>query len=243
MVQVAFLVTSVLGLMFGAIYNHTTPDLYEKSSHTRLGYIVVVVSLVATGLDVLRVGFRFTRWGRRAATPMAQGYSDQAESDPLVGGGRHSKDEEREEEEDDIIVSSPMTITETGEGHHWDSVPLGRQDSAHRRSHSTHSDDTLLDHTHPVRRSSLNVAKSALSSYGTLAINLTEKLLVLFAYVEVISGIAVYSGSCRGAYGNGCVPSQASLARLELTLFSCRCWAHLIKGSIFLWYGLLTFAR
>jgi hypothetical protein len=43
------------------------------------------------------------------------------------------------------------------------------------------------------------------------------RILLVFGYTQLLSGIAVYSGTCRGAYLNGCM-------------------AHLIKGSIFFLY-------
>ncbi|KAG8905094.1 hypothetical protein FRB99_000695 [Tulasnella sp. 403] len=51
-----------------------------------------------------------------------------------------------------------------------------------------------------------------------------ERLLVTLAYTVWISGTIVYTGICRSYYVNGCL-------------------AHLIKGSIFFLYGMLTFAR
>ncbi|RSH88825.1 hypothetical protein EHS25_003053 [Saitozyma podzolica] len=47
---------------------------------------------------------------------------------------------------------------------------------------------------------------------------------VVIAYVVLLTGIAIYTGMCRGSYINGCA-------------------AHYIKGSIFFGYGVLTFAR
>ncbi|KIO29622.1 hypothetical protein M407DRAFT_21205 [Tulasnella calospora MUT 4182] len=51
-----------------------------------------------------------------------------------------------------------------------------------------------------------------------------ERLVVVLAYSMWVSGSVVYTGICREYYSNGCL-------------------AHLIKGSIFFLYGLLTFAR
>ncbi|TYJ58053.1 hypothetical protein B9479_001148 [Cryptococcus floricola] len=47
---------------------------------------------------------------------------------------------------------------------------------------------------------------------------------VVFAYVVMIMGIVTYTGMCRANLVNSCA-------------------AHYIKGSIFFWYGFLTFAR
>ncbi|KAF8486682.1 hypothetical protein JB92DRAFT_2759549 [Gautieria morchelliformis] len=59
---------------------------------------------------------------------------------------------------------------------------------------------------------------------GRIAFATAERSLVILAFVQLLSGLIVYSGICRGNYLNGCM-------------------AHLIKGGIFWCYGLLTFSR
>lgn len=58
----------------------------------------------------------------------------------------------------------------------------------------------------------------------SLAYTTISRALVLLAFVVVYVGIAIYTGSCRRAYKNVCL-------------------AHGIKGAVFFWYGVLTFAR
>lgn len=50
------------------------------------------------------------------------------------------------------------------------------------------------------------------------------RLIPIISFAAVYTGLAVYSGSCRGHYKNVCL-------------------AHGIKGGIFFWYGVLSFAR
>ncbi|KAF7976963.1 hypothetical protein HWV62_5028 [Athelia sp. TMB] len=59
---------------------------------------------------------------------------------------------------------------------------------------------------------------------GRVAIGAIERGLVIGGFVQLLSGVVVYTGGCRGNYFNGCL-------------------AHLVKGGIFWCYGLLTFAR
>ncbi|KZP04352.1 hypothetical protein FIBSPDRAFT_767567 [Athelia psychrophila] len=56
-------------------------------------------------------------------------------------------------------------------------------------------------------------------AFGTI-----ERGLVVGGFMQLLSGIVVYTGGCRENYINGCL-------------------AHLIKGGIFWCYGLITFAR
>lgn len=58
----------------------------------------------------------------------------------------------------------------------------------------------------------------------SLAYTTISRALVPLAFVVVYVGIAIYTGSCRRAYKNVCL-------------------AHGIKGAVFFWYGVLTFAR
>jgi len=59
---------------------------------------------------------------------------------------------------------------------------------------------------------------------GRGAFATTERVLVFLGYMQVLTGLATYSGICRDNYINVCL-------------------AHLIKGGIFWCYGLVTFAR
>ncbi|EPQ27560.1 uncharacterized protein PFL1_04698 [Pseudozyma flocculosa PF-1] len=70
------------------------------------------------------------------------------------------------------------------------------------------------------RRSRLQLLRNVLR-YARVTV--TRSLPVL-AFAETYTGIAVYTGSCRSGYQNVCL-------------------AHGIKGGIFFWYGLFTFAR
>lgn len=69
-------------------------------------------------------------------------------------------------------------------------------------------------------RQSMTVMEAFLK-YGEIFL---WRILPLFAWAGIISGVAIYGGACRDTYLNGCM-------------------AHLIKGSIFFWYGLLSFGR
>ena len=132
-----------------------------------------------------------------------------------------------------------------------------RENASARRTDSSHSEETLFDadgardgdwrhrptsriyrkdsadssgssspHEHGEHHSNGigggRVAK--LARAGAYAQTFLERFLVVMGFAQVLTGMVVYTGACRAQYINGCL-------------------AHLIKGSIFLWYGLLTFAR
>ncbi|WWD19150.1 hypothetical protein CI109_103608 [Kwoniella shandongensis] len=57
-----------------------------------------------------------------------------------------------------------------------------------------------------------------------IALTWVRRSQIVFAYVTLIIGFVTYTGMCRASLINSCA-------------------AHYIKGSIFFWYGVLTFAR
>ena len=89
----------------------------------------------------------------------------------------------------------------------------------HTRRHSVHSDDTLHDAV-----SQMNEQKPWYKKAGSAVFATLERVLVFAGLLQVLTGIVVYTGGCRGDHVNICL-------------------AHLIKGGIFWSYGLVTFAR
>ncbi|KAI0772011.1 hypothetical protein BD413DRAFT_474817 [Trametes elegans] len=90
--------------------------------------------------------------------------------------------------------------------------------------HSLHRSDDSLHETGHVYPWQGKDARGVLRVIGRAAFAVCERILVFAGFVQVTSGIIVYTGGCRGNYINGCL-------------------AHLIKGGIFWCYGLVTFAR
>lgn len=89
----------------------------------------------------------------------------------------------------------------------------------HARNYSIHSDDTLHDAV-----PHLNDRRPWYRKVGSATFATMERLLVFAGFVQLLTGIVVYTGGCRGDHINVCL-------------------AHLIKGGIFWCYGLVTFAR
>lgn len=86
-------------------------------------------------------------------------------------------------------------------------------------------DDDLAmdDEQDPIRRpkqSTVEIARG-FAKYFMIFIN---RAIVFWAFIVWVIGVCVYTGVGRGGYINGLA-------------------AHVIKGSIFFWYGILTFAR
>jgi len=53
-VQFTFLLLNAFGLLFGAIYNHSTPDLYPNNAHHRIGWLLICITCVQTCMALLQ---------------------------------------------------------------------------------------------------------------------------------------------------------------------------------------------
>ncbi|KAF8609506.1 hypothetical protein BDV93DRAFT_518317 [Ceratobasidium sp. AG-I] len=129
-------------------------------------------------------------------------------------------------------LSSPPSVQHSRE--------FGRQQGhgSPMSRHSIGSEATLHDLGSPLRSwplfSSPKVSmheirinkgwRSHVTYAGQWTFDFAERVMVPFAWGVAMIGGTVYTGICRGDYLNGCL-------------------AHFIKGSIFFWYGMLTWAR
>ncbi|GAA5983703.1 hypothetical protein JCM11641_000939 [Rhodosporidiobolus odoratus] len=223
--QTAFLVTSGLGLFFGQVYNGLTPDMYESSSHTSWGWVTMTLAIALNIVDVGCFLLRYTRFGATLQEKLARRL-------PLTrfhqDEGKVPKSEEEDREEEERLISSPLEMEHDIDVHAsrgWGSFSHHRQPI--RQDSAFSETDTVFDSAGPdppTPEEWRQSTRSGLHRYGALGFAFAQRMLIILGYIEVCTGVAVWTGSCREKYLNGCL-------------------AHIIKGSIFSWYGLLTFAR
>ncbi|GAA5874797.1 hypothetical protein JCM16303_002987 [Sporobolomyces ruberrimus] len=218
--QVTFVVFALLGLLCGQLYRCSTPSLYEGSSHSSLGWLTVVFAIALALVDIARSLLRSARFGG----PLRSLYV-YAKSKIAIHDGRTSL---ATTEEEIALVESPSQEYPPSR---WSSdQPRSSISPASHGSSQTFSDsDTIYDSAGPdnlglSRRDTHSTSTTIARRVVWRLVDLVTRLLVVLAYVEIYTGVMVYAGLCRGNYLNGCL-------------------AHGIKGSIFFWYGLLTFAR
>lgn len=89
----------------------------------------------------------------------------------------------------------------------------------HSRHESTHSDETLQEITAQMIEHKPWYRKVGSGIFATL-----ERVLVFAGFLQILTGIVIYTGGCRGNWLNGCL-------------------AHLIKGGIFWCYVSGRFLR
>lgn len=166
--------------------------------------MVIVIALNA--LDLARFTLRFA--------PGASSLKERLRSSHSRGQ-ETSIDESRPlvVDEEHFVVSSPTEIAEMEDGQHWTDVQMDQAAQRHQEHHlhrsfsnSSDGDGTLYDTAGPSHSSpklGLQTVRSKLQRYAKFAERFTQTLVVVFAYIQTLSGIAIYSGSCRAAYLNG----------------------------------------
>lgn len=121
------------------------------------------------------------------------------------------------------LQDTPHSSSSSPHGFLHKASQLGAYDahSSHRKVHH----DAMRAHSDEQNNRIWRSAK-AKGPLRALEIVLTwvRRTQIIFAYVTMLAGIVTYTGMCRAGLVNSCA-------------------AHYIKGSIFFWYGYLTFAR
>ncbi|ORY89437.1 hypothetical protein BCR35DRAFT_350424 [Leucosporidium creatinivorum] len=223
--QLGFLATAILSLVFGIAYKRSTPALYEGSSHTKLGWITMIIVIALNALDVVPFVRTLLSGPGAGRTYFASLLGRKKYSPSNDEIGLLPVAEVAEEEEDSVFASA----TELGEPLTAARSNTVSQDGDEKDySHFSHDEEELspqLDlSTARFGSNKLISIRSKIVKLGGRLVSLAHILVVVLAYIEVLTGIIVYSGSCRAAYLNGCL-------------------THIIKGSIFVIYGLINFCR
>lgn len=229
------------------------PNRYEGNVHGAQGYFVLFLAGSLSALDVIALGSRlvtFLRaiksgdhtfsfaslWNSAILGKDTSRLGSSAEYATLVVDV--DEDEYEETELKGVITDSDQTPQPRGsrsppkavsfdeETVEWspqtptsDRTAVSGRYRYHARHNSVHSDDTLQDVV-----AQMNEQKPWYRKVGSAVFATLERILVFAGFVQLLTGVVVYTGGCRGEHINVCL-------------------AHLIKGGIFWCYGLVTFAR
>lgn len=172
----------------------------------------MVLAISLNIVDVARFALRFTRFGELIDSRL-----DGLKLSNFVHVGQEDLEEAKkftiEEDDDDDeeggggggennrLVSSP---TQMDSPVRW-STSSSSPERSHSRQMSGFSDsDTVFD-SQPLEPVPKPVA-ARLRRYGRLVLTFMERLLVVLAYVEVCSGVAVWTGAARERYLNVSFP-------------------------------------
>ncbi|KIM90974.1 hypothetical protein PILCRDRAFT_58846 [Piloderma croceum F 1598] len=248
-VVIVFYGLCVLGCAASALYTKLTPNMYENQKHSQHGYFVLFASACLSILDLVALLGRLTAYIRSRDHTKLNFYrtvilgreeiptGSDAEYAGLVVDAPEEFDEAELKVADDAI--EPLHVRRQRSMSPLETVNLDRTvhwtNDVHRRQHSSASERTLFSAFSPTKHSDgvlddmdidddVKPRLPLLRRIARGAFGTAERALVFAGYCQLLTGIVVYTGGCRQSYVNGCL-------------------AHLIKGSIFWCYGLVTFAR
>ncbi|KAF7356185.1 hypothetical protein MVEN_00949800 [Mycena venus] len=213
---IAFYGSFFLACEASSAYKKFTPDMYPNASHARHGYYVLLLALMLTSIDIpniIRRIFVSLKGSARA----------------VLGSHQHSNQGPEPDSEYVGLIGGADGL---------DSVDGAK--ITHHAYHDLDNEDSdqELESTELENHVRLNSVFSSSAPLGPTAARLipilrriagavysiAERILFFAGFALLLSGVVVYTGGCRQNYINGCL-------------------AHLIKGSIFWCYGLVSFAR
>lgn len=220
--QLAFFATNATGIVASILYNQQTPDLYSGNSHHKGAW---AITCIATAWFLMSLLKPYTKrsidheYFALSTQPASQ--SAMAEHDRLHD---LSKFRQQRWSRDSGIASQVSSSRPSSLNSEFHRLPMHlmmeqQEDQDEQNMDEIHEPSTP-EGTKFNRLLSLDFVSSLLNSlYVTL-----ERFLIPLGFVALVTGTVAYSGIGRGNH-----------------IFNIL--AHLVKGSIFSGYGLLTFGR
>ncbi|KZO92141.1 hypothetical protein CALVIDRAFT_487969 [Calocera viscosa TUFC12733] len=224
-VNTTYLLLTLVGFLSGTLYKKLTPDLYENSAHGKMGTILLTASTLLSFVDVAPIAKRALSFVKSSDRSLSRLFNF-----VLLGKQSHGYDLVKEAESFSLqehIDEQESFIPRDQTSEDWpDSAPHLHSPARESLTSDDHSEVTLHDgthvpHTYPEERQHSQTLWKRILWISFLV---SEHLLVVFGAIVTLSGMTNYVGICRGNYLPGCL-------------------AHVIKGSIFWFYGILSFAR
>lgn len=202
-----------------------------------MGYVVLVLFYALSALDIVRQ-VRNVEGGLKAKGLSlfglgARGRDQQLEEYAFLDSSAKAEDSavvfklgDDGDEEDPVQLTSPDVNAQPAPAARRQPTPIYTTQSYFLSEPSPTSSTSTLHHHHHERHHSnpSEVSKSNLSSVISRLETFLWRLSVVLGYACTVSGVTIFAGACRAQYLNGCM-------------------AHLIKGSIFFGYGILTWGR
>ncbi|KAG8810304.1 hypothetical protein FRC19_004631 [Serendipita sp. 401] len=270
--RLVFWALNLLGWSAARAYRRSTPNLYVGSTHGLMGNVLLLLSAVVSLVDIaprwdtiyhklssfrLNQRFRFPKRWMSVSVNLPLFWRPQTDSDTRYLPVSHSS--ELLAHDDGFSTSKPLDMwsqhltmepeevdmhpSTSSSGQHSPSHIMGHSTSylghsahafhhssgsrpRHSKAFSLSSDNaTLHDDHHPyIVSKPAKTFTSRLLSIFNLSMAILTRTLVVYGWAQVMSGLTIYVGFGRAQYINGIL-------------------AHFIKGSIFFWYGVMTFAR
>ncbi|OZJ05279.1 hypothetical protein BZG36_01930 [Bifiguratus adelaidae] len=228
--QVLAALLAQIGFTFAELYGHSMPAFYEGNSHHTNGWIIWWILNLQLGIGVTR---KLTKYIK---SKMNGGRYEQLETVTLFD--RHSDEHTSDLDDEDSqgtlhenedyhtvrLMASPSTTTLND--------PLESKPTYARTKPSfiTRLVEKVAAKMMPYIPEPVQfvICKSLVNPFTEVVLRRIHQVIgrvfILLIFAQITTGVVVWEGICRSWDVLGCA-------------------AHLIKGGIFFWIGLITFAR
>ncbi|KAK9387347.1 hypothetical protein V1515DRAFT_535759 [Lipomyces mesembrius] len=217
-IHVAFLSVVALALAPGVVYKSRAPDLYPNNVHSKSGWILVVLLALHFFSSIFKT---LLSWALAKpadnARPSSQQYAAVDVSDDTEG--LYSSEfgyhyTDTEHGAREYVLETDDDLEKPSLRHH----PLSAEYKVQRY---------IANKLQPLRRVLARLPRRLLSSLHTLtcvAFALLDRPMIIYGFFQITSGII--TATCIGR-------SNRVFGML----------AHIVKGSVFVWMGILTYGR
>ena len=192
--QFAFLTLNALGLVFGAIYNSNTPDLYENNAHHKLGWVVSWMVSIQVVIGLLQSYARHSNITKDLPVNTAAKYV-QRQDLRSMGGHRYSRDSGQGTEPSSPRTSSPMSLQDFA-----DQQPTGFDDRFDPdNEEQSHEKYGLLSTTVVKRFFLQKIQWTQGMKYASWIYKLIDRTVLILGFITLLTGGVTYGGVFVGS--------------------------------------------
>ncbi|KAF8974353.1 hypothetical protein BDZ97DRAFT_2052995 [Flammula alnicola] len=193
MATLSFYVFCALGCAASGLYRKMTPNMYEGAVHGKQGYLIILVAISLSALDILATVRRIITFFRSPGkSPRAfWRYVVKKENSVSVGPEYSGIVTEEPEEFDSSKLPHNNEIT---------TIP-----TMTKRSNGRMLFIAIKGITRRSRRELAPGSRRSPNAIGKGVFAVVERSLVIAGFAQLLIGIVTYTGGCRENYENGCL--------------------------------------
>jgi hypothetical protein len=201
LVQFTFLLLNAFGVLFGAIYNKSTPDLYSNNAHHRIGWLLICITCAQTCMALLQAYTRKpeeTRYvnERAAFIPISTHAMEEHRRLHTIGGGqdyRFSNDSGQGTERNTESLRSRSTSSDEEVDEHR----ISNLDIGYDTDHDI-AEKRRIPKNNYLDKFFMNRLPLLLSSKTMRALKMVyefiNRVILILGFVALTTGIVTYGG-------------------------------------------------
>lgn len=242
-----FLLLNAFGLLLGTIYNAKTPDLYPNNLHHKMGWVLTWIVCAEVCIAVIKAynqpskdsGFSRERMAFIPVSTEAIVEHQRLQNVQSERDHPYSSNSSNEETEPSAGSSRSHSMSSTVCDENQEFTPHSYDDNDDEDGLEK---PTAREGESFVSRKLTHIMSSRTFRVLDFMFEITNRLIIILGFVALTSGIVTYAGIFVSV--KTCVDNMKSNTKYQQRanqIFSGL--AHFIKGSVFLWYGILTLGR